>query len=107
MQSEQLLLIMSFIVRKNQLKVIAKKADYLFIVKDNNTNLKSNIELYIKNEKADKYITSEKNNGKFEKRMAYTSNNTDQLPNKDDWANLKTIGAIHTEFEKSRKKTEQ
>lgn len=84
-----------------------EKADYLFSVKDNNSNLKSDIELFIKNEEIDSYTASEKNGGRCEKRTAYASINIDWLPNKEEWAGLKTIGAVHTEFEKDGKKTDE
>ena len=81
-------------------KVKDEKADYISSVKDNNPNLKSDIELFIKKEDTESYTTTEKNGGRFEKRTAYISSNIDWLPNKEDWAGLKTIGAVHTEFEK-------
>lgn len=93
--------------KKSAQKVIDEKADYIFSVKDNNPNLKSDIELFIKNEDTESYTTTEKNGGRFEKRTAYISSDIDWLPNKEEWAGLKAIGAVHTEFEKNGEKTDE
>ena len=93
--------------RKSAEKVIEENGDYLFVVKDNNPNLKENIELYIQNEKIENYTKKELNGGRIETRTAYATTKIDWLPDKDKWKNLKTIGAIHTEFEKDGKKSSE
>ena len=93
--------------KKSAKKVIDEKADYIFSVKDNNPNLKSDIELFIKNEDTESYTTTEKNGGRFEKRTSYVSSDIAWLPSREEWAGLKTIGAVHTEFEKNGEKTDE
>lgn len=88
---------------KSAKAVIDNKGDYLFVVKDNESNLKSDIEFFVQQEKLETAVKSEKNGGRFEKRTAYVSEETEWLHNKERWANLHTIGAIHTEFEKDGK----
>ena len=86
-----------------QKKVVEEKGDYLFVVKDNNEGLKEDIELYIQNESLPFFTKTELNGGRTEKRTAYTTTEIDWLYNKDKWENIKTIGAIHTEFTKDEK----
>ncbi len=45
----------------------------------------------------DSHRTIEKQSGRIEKRTVYTTNDTDWINNKNDWAKLLTIGAIHRE----------
>jgi predicted transposase YbfD/YdcC len=87
--------------------VVEAGADYLFCVKDNVPKLKENIELYFREEQADKVVTIEKNGGRIEKRTAYTAQDIDWLDNKAHWKNLSSIGAIHTEFEKCGKRSSE
>lgn len=86
--------------KKSAKKIIDECGDYLFVVKDNEPTLKSDIELYIQNEETNKYSKTEKNGGRVEKRKAYVTQAIDWLENKDKWKDLKTIGAIHTELSK-------
>ncbi|MBR1737324.1 MAG: ISAs1 family transposase [Firmicutes bacterium] len=43
----------------------------------------------------------------IDEKADYTSSNIDWLHGKEDWAELKTIGAVHTEFEKNGEKTDE
>jgi len=83
--------------------VVEAEADYLFVVKDNNPTLKEAIELYVKEEKLEKYVKVEKNGGRIERRTAYICDEIDWLDGRENWKNLRCIGAIHTEFEKDSK----
>lgn len=83
--------------------VISEGGDYLFVVKDNTPVLKENIELFVQTETLEKQIRNEKNGGRIEKRTAYVSKDVDWLDDKGKWADLHTIGAIQTEFEKGEK----
>jgi predicted transposase YbfD/YdcC len=87
--------------------VIEAEADYLFCVKDNVPTLKADIELYVQNESLETESTLEKNGGRLEKRTAYVTQAIDWLDNRETWKNLTCIGAIHTEFEKSGKKSSE
>ena len=94
---------------KSAKAVIKAKADYLFVVKDNQETLKADIELYIQNEGVPSHTTKEKNGGRIETRTAYACCDTGWLDQKDKWLNLSCIGAIHREFEniKSGQKTSE
>lgn len=93
--------------RKSAKTVIDEGGDYLFAVKNNTPVLKENIELFVQNETMEKQTKTEKNGGRFEKRTAYVSKDIEWLEVKEKWADLHTIGAIHTEFEKDKKKTSE
>lgn len=89
--------------KKSAEKVIEEKGDYLFVVKENEPTLKEDIEFYVQNEKLESFTQKELNGGRIEKRTSYISTNIDWLQGKDKWKNLKSIGAIHTEFTKNGK----
>ena len=93
--------------KKSAKAVVDEGGDYLFVVKDNEPNLKADIELFVQNEDLEKFSKAEKNGGRIEKRTAYISQDIDWLSNREKWANLRTIGAIHTEFEKCGKKSSE
>jgi predicted transposase YbfD/YdcC len=83
--------------------VVEAEADYLFVVKDNNPTLREAIELYVKEEKLEKYAKVEKNGGCIERRTAYICDEINWLDGRENWKNIPCIGAIHTEFEKDGK----
>lgn len=89
--------------KKSAEKIVDEGGDYLFVVKDNEPRLKSDIELYIQNEETEEYRKTEKNGGRIEKRTAYVTQDIEWLENKDKWKGIKTIGAIHSEFSKGDK----
>jgi predicted transposase YbfD/YdcC len=91
--------------KKSARAVVDAGADYLFVVKDNQPNLRENIELFVQEEVLEKAVTKEKNGGRIETRTAYVSRDIDWFESQDDWANLACIGAIHTQFEKSGRKS--
>jgi predicted transposase YbfD/YdcC len=93
--------------QKSASAVVNAGADYLFVVKDNVPTLKADIELYVHNEPMGKYTTTEKNGGRIEKRTAYVSCDIDWLDGKDRWASIMCCGAIHREFEKDGKKSNE
>lgn len=57
----------------------------------------------VQSEDMDNCTQMEKNSGRIEQCVAYTTTEIDWLPNKEQWKNLTTIGAIHTEFTKGGK----
>lgn len=98
--------------QKKTAEVIVKgKADYLLCVKDNQGNLKKDIEAYVQDETLkngmQKETKIEKNRGRIEKRTAYVTEDIKWLSSKKEWKNLQCIGAIHTEFEENEKKTSE
>jgi predicted transposase YbfD/YdcC len=82
--------------------IIGQGSDYLLSVKDNQPNLKKDIEDYVQDEMLRKGMETatirEKNRERIEKRTAFSIANIDWLASGADWANLRCIGAIHTEF---------
>lgn len=81
--------------------IIEQKADYLLSVKDNHPNLKKDIEDFVQDETIRNKMQSiskiEKGHGRIEKRTAFVTNKTDWLVQKNEWKNLKCIGAIYSE----------
>ena len=93
--------------KKSAKAVKTAGADYLFCVKDNNKNLKEDIETYIQEEKIESCTKIEKNGGRIEKRTGYVSHEIDWLDCRKDWEGLNCIGAIHTQFSKGGKQTSE
>ena len=89
--------------RKSAETVVQEGGDYLFVVKDNTPTLKENIALFAQTGELESQTKVEKNGGRIEKRTAYVSRDIDWLDEKEKWAALHTIGAIHTEIEKDGK----
>lgn len=97
--------------KKTAAAVIGRGADYLLCAKDNQETLKKEIEDYVQDEKLraamDTKSMAEKNRGRIEKRTAFVTGDTDWMPGRDEWKNLKCIGAVHTEFETKSTKTSE
>ncbi len=91
--------------------IIEKEADYLLCVKDNHPNLKKDIEDFVQDEMIQntmEYILkTEKNYGRIETRTAYVSSEIEWLEQKQEWKTLCCIGAIHTEFESQKGKSNE
>jgi predicted transposase YbfD/YdcC len=81
--------------------IIASEADYLLSVKDNQENLREDIEDYVQDKELrqtmDKKTTYEKNRERLERRTAYVTDDIKWLYGKDEWVNLTCIGAINTQ----------
>jgi predicted transposase YbfD/YdcC len=81
--------------------IVKKKADYLLSVKENQSDLKHEIEDYIQSDELRQTMntdkTLEKNRNRIERRTAYTTDNIHWLHNKADWDKIACIGAIHTQ----------
>lgn len=97
--------------KKTAAAVIAGGADYLLCAKDNQENLKKEIEGYVQDENLqknmDREIKIEKNRDRIEKRTAFVTGDIDWMPDKAEWEGLRCIGAVHTEFEIKGKKTSE
>jgi predicted transposase YbfD/YdcC len=82
--------------------IIGQGADYLLNVKDNQPNLKKDIEDYVQDEQLRKTMETttvcEKNRERIEQRTAFATKDIDWLDFKEDWLNLHCIGAINTRF---------
>lgn len=86
---------------KSATAVIESQADYLFMVKENNKNLRKSVELHSKNRSTDTFSTVEKNGGRIETRTSYVCEDIELLYNKEQWKNVSCVGALHREFEKN------
>ena len=79
--------------------------------KDNQSELKSDIEDYVQDEKLRKGMDcvtkEEKGHGRTEIRTAYTTDDVSWMPGGREWPGLKCIGAIKTHFEYKGKVTEE
>jgi predicted transposase YbfD/YdcC len=79
--------------------IIERKADYLLNVKDNQGDLKDDIESYVQDEtlrqEMDTAETFEENRGRTERRIAFTTQDIGWLYNGNEWINLACIGAIN------------
>jgi predicted transposase YbfD/YdcC len=77
-------------------------ADYLLNVKDNQPNLKKDIEDYVQDEQLRKHMNTvskqEKNRERIEKRTAFVTEDTIWLDPEGLWKGLCCIGAINTQF---------
>jgi predicted transposase YbfD/YdcC len=97
--------------RETASAIIAKKADYLPGVKDNQETLKKDIEDYVKDASLRKAMdtaeTLEKNRGRIERRTAFATSDVGWLRGGVAWAGLSCIGAIHTRFETKKKVTDE
>jgi len=91
--------------KKSARAVVDAGADYLFVVKENQPNLREDIALYVEEETLETAETLEENGGRIERRTAYVSRDVDWLGGRRDWPELTSVGAIHTQFEKNGHKT--
>jgi predicted transposase YbfD/YdcC len=82
--------------------IVKQKADYLLSVKDNHPNLKKDIEDFVQDIALQGTMQTaakvEKSHGRIEARTAFVTADIGWLEQKKEWANLKCIGAIRTEF---------
>jgi predicted transposase YbfD/YdcC len=82
--------------------IIAAEADYLLSAKDNQQTLKEEIEDYVQDEelrkKMDTFSTIEKQSGRIEQRIAYTTCEIEWLYAREEWPGLVCIGAVNTKF---------
>lgn len=93
--------------KKSADAVVDAGADYLFVVKDNQPNLKNDIELYFAEPPClpEKHTTVEKNGGRIERRTAYVSHDIEHIG--EDWGHIRCMGAIHRQFEKDEIRTSE
>lgn len=91
--------------------IIEKEADYLLCVKDNEPVLKKDIEDFVQDVMIQQTMESisktEKNYGRIETRTAYVRSEIEWLEQKQEWKNLCCIGAVHTEFESKKGKSNE
>lgn len=97
--------------KKTAQAVVDGKGDYLLSVKKNQGNLKKDISDYVQDPELqagmDKHVTKEKNRGRIETRTAFTTDDISWLYGKEEWPQLRCIGAIHTQFEEKGKKSSE
>lgn len=83
-------------------KIIEKKADYVFSLKGNQSNLHDNVELFFQEAVTDKcdvdsYETTDGEHGRIEIRRYYITDDIEWLQGKEDWKNLNSIGMVERE----------
>ena len=97
--------------KKTAKAIIDGGGDYLLNVKDNQETLKKDIEDYVQDDDLrktmDSAYTLEKNRDRIEHRMAYSTNDIDWLPNKDEWESLACIGAINRKVTNKKETTNE
>lgn len=87
-------------------KIRAKKGDYILQVKDNQKDLKGQIEKLFNTQKtSNEYVELDTGHGRMEKRVCRVIDNLTFLDGKEDWKDLKTIVEIRSEI--YQKKTQQ
>lgn len=85
-------------------KIAEQKADYVLALKRNQGSLFEDVKLYLdsilsgelKNIPYQTVETVEKGHGRVEERNYYITESIDWLPNKELWANLKSIGVVES-----------
>jgi predicted transposase YbfD/YdcC len=91
--------------------IIERKADYLLSVKDNQATLKKDIEEYVQDddlrETMDIFSTVERKSGRTEQRTAYSTTDISWLYGKEGWVNLCCLGAVNTQFESKKGKSDE
>ena len=79
-------------------KIIDKKGNYIFGVKDNQQILHDDIELFFSDSINDSSVTTfeiiERNGGRIEKRICRASDDIDWITNKSEWDGLSSICSI-------------
>ena len=79
-------------------KIIEKKADYILAVKDNQKDLKEQVEKIFKRQTPkNESVKFDADHGRLEKRVCRVIDDLRFLDGKEDWKNLKTIVEIRTE----------
>jgi len=87
-------------------KIIQKQGHYILQVKDNQKELKSQIEnIFINQIVSNESITRDSGHGRMEKRTCRVIDNLTVLDSKEDWVGIKTI--VQIESEVYQKKTEK
>jgi predicted transposase YbfD/YdcC len=82
--------------------ILGGKADYLLSAKDNRQTLKEEIEDYVQDEglrkTMDSFSSIKKQGGRIERRVAYSTGDTEWLFGKEEWPGLVCVGAVNTQF---------
>lgn len=91
--------------------IISGKGDYLLSVKENHPSLVQDIRDYVEDLSLRNAMlmqtVREKNRDRVEERTAFVTNDISWLAQKDQWAGLACIGAIHTEFQSKTGKSSE
>lgn len=92
-------------------KIIEKKGNYVFGLKENQKTLHDNIELYFKSDDTNKdletFTTTEKNGGRIEKRICCKISDLSWLQECSSWAGLKTAFSVKRIVSTANKTTEE
>ncbi len=78
--------------------IIEKEADYILMVKDNQQELKEQVEkVFAMNPKTEADITNDAGHGRIEQRTCQAIDNLTFLDDKEDWPGLKSIAKVISE----------
>jgi predicted transposase YbfD/YdcC len=82
-------------------KITEKGADYVIGLKGNQETLRNDVELYFKDfaKETEKTSTLEKDHGRIEKREYFLATDIGWLSQKQNWANLNSIGMVNSTVE--------
>ena len=79
-------------------KIIKSEGDYILQVKDNQKDLKSQIEkIFVSQKISSEHITRDTGHGRIEKRTCSVIDNTTFLDGKEEWTGLKAVVQIQSE----------
>ena len=79
-------------------KIVEKKADYVLMVKENQSELKEQIDkVFNIQEPQDQHTTEDLGHGRIEKRTCEVIQNLEFLDTKENWKNLESIIRITSE----------
>lgn len=91
--------------------VLEAKADYMLDVKDNQKTLKTEIREYVEDDalrrQMDVAESCEKSRDRTERRTAYCTHETKWMESGKEWEAINCIGAVHTQVENKRGKTDE
>lgn len=92
-------------------KIVEKRGNYVFGLKENQKNLHDNVELYfqssITNSELETYTTIEKNRGRIEKRICRCLSDLSWLEERSLWSGMKTVFSVKRITETANKTTEE
>ena len=94
--------------QKDIAKIIAKENDYVLALKGNHGNLYSDVQTYLNLDSMPAgFSTTGKAHGRFEQREYYLETEIDWLDNKEEWSNIKSIGAVASTVIRNGKETKE
>ena len=92
-------------------KIIERGGDYVFVLKENQKTLFADVSLFINSainaDNIEKFTTSEKSRGRYEKRTCYKVTDITWLEGHADWAGLSAVFAVRRTVTSKGKTTDE